>query len=181
MISNINKVREEFKETPVHRFSYKSSTPKSKDKSILVEDIFSKAENDSCSLGDINERNELEIPKNKEEIRGIMKGDDVNLNRANLYEVNSKIFNSHRINSIDLRNNKLIRIPSMNTPNFKYLSSLQIDNNKLVSFPQQIFVCQLLEKLTLNGNNIYYIPHGIESLCHLEIFHISRNPIKYIS
>lgn len=48
-------------------------------------------------------------------------------------------------------------------------------------FPEQVFTCQLLETLTLNNNHITYIPSGIKTLCHLEVFHISKNPIRYIS
>lgn len=180
LISNINKAREEIKEDWYQNLSQKSSTPNSKNMGF-DNDFSMKIENDSCSLGDVNEMNEQSVRKSFLQYGRKLKGENIDLSHKNLYEISHQDLDVTRIISLDLRSNRLIRVPPMNAPNLKFLHTLRLDNNQIWRFPDQIFSCQLLETLTLTNNHITYIPSGIKSLCHLEVFHISKNPIRYIS
>ncbi|CAI2368142.1 unnamed protein product [Moneuplotes crassus] len=180
LISNFNRPREEIKDPCYKNYSQKSSTPNSKNISF-AEEIFKKVEHDSASLGDANEMGSQSFRKGFLEYDYRVKGESINLSHKNLYEVNHKDFGTSRIISINLQNNRITRIPTLNTPNLKYLNTLRLDNNLIRKFPSQIFECVVLETLSLNNCQIMYIPSGIKECGHLQTFHINKNPIRYIS
>jgi hypothetical protein len=78
--SSINKPREEMNAQFMKQFPPKSSTPNSKNIHGFSGEFFQK-ENDSASLGDINEIYDFNVNKNTQHIGLKLRGDSVDLSR----------------------------------------------------------------------------------------------------
>lgn len=113
--SSISKPREEMNAQYLKQFPSKSSTPNSKVANALFGAFH--VENDSASLGDINEINDFSVRKNTKHIGLRLRGDSVDLSRCHLYELASKDLEYNKIITLDLRSNKLVKMHALSNPN----------------------------------------------------------------
>jgi len=170
----------------------KAKTPISKNPMSLDQNVSKKFECDSASLFDISEINEFsevnatkevfyKCTKEKNRFTSInFKGENLDLSRSRLYNLDSDLLLHKNIITLDLRHNKLSKLPKFNS-SMKHLSKVRLDHNQFTSFPTSLFGCQLLKTLTMTHNFITCVPQGIKELCHLQTFHLSKNPLRQIS
>ena len=60
------------------------------------------------------------------------------------------------------------------------ITSLNLSNQKLNKWPQEIFLCRNLRKLNLSKNQLDYIPKEISSLTKLRVLDLSDNNLSQI-
>lgn len=60
------------------------------------------------------------------------------------------------------------------------ITSLNLSNQKLNKWPQEIFLCRNLRKLNLSKNQLDYIPKEISSLAKLRVLDLSDNNLSQI-
>ena len=96
----------------------------------------------------------------------------------NIIKIHKTIFfNLSNLINIDLRVNKLLKIPN-NFRLFKNLKSLKLDLNQISFIPSFIGELTHLETFTITSNLITYIPTSIQNLTSLKSFHFSNNKIE---
>ena len=85
-------------------------------------------------------------------------------------------FNFPNLDSLDLRMNRLMKVPNFQetTPKLRFLD---ISDNFITEFPK---VPVIIEKLFIKGNSIRSIPDDIIQLTHLQVFNFSHNLIKIV-
>lgn len=111
----------------------------------------------------------------------------VQLNLANkaltsLFGLNC-IENAHKITTINLSNNKIVKIERDQFSAFTDLQSINLDNNIIEAIPAFAFVgCKQVQHLSLGYNRIAHVyPDAFWGLEHLLSLDLKRNLISYIA
>lgn len=101
--------------------------------------------------------------------------------KLKINEIDKKLFkNLVSLNSIDLRDNKIPRIPKSFT-RLKNLKIVHFDNNKLTYLPVEIAQLENLEVLTLNNNKLSQLPSTLNQISKLKVLKISSNKISKLN
>lgn len=97
--------------------------------------------------------------------------------KINLIKVRKTIFlNLANLQILDLRENKLMRIPK-NIQLLKKLKHLKLDDNQITYLPNFIGNLEKLEQLTISNNKLTSIPTSIQYLTKLKKLKLSNNQI----